>query len=289
MSVSINVRDLPEHGLIIISPTDPSFRGKMSALLRGESGISLETIEPFSLFVKNTGDLTVVGYELKWDLTNPEGKTVTYRNSSINPGTLLGFVEPGSDDAKLGQVIKPHSTRYFSPLVALDLEGGNSGILGTVGNFPNSATANQAQQALRDKNQIAFFRALSSTLSEYSSLTVSIDWAIFEDGSFVGPDTSGFFAKFEAHRNAKYDLLYEIARDIKQGRPLDEVYNKVKVRADKPRPIMSPASTPTDYYNFFQKIYAEEVLSMRNAQGDSNAIAFALQPLKKERVKLRKR
>src|SRR4051812_13874923 len=73
MNVNINVRDLKEYGLSIISPADPSFDGKVSALLKNHPGLAIESIKPFSVFVKNSGNRAVAGYDLKWELTDRDG------------------------------------------------------------------------------------------------------------------------------------------------------------------------------------------------------------------------
>jgi len=41
-------------------------------------------------------------------------------------------------------------------------------------------------------------------------------------------------------------------------------------------------------YNYFRKIYAQELINVRARQGDEKALAFASSPLRKQWVNLRK-
>lgn len=199
----------------------------------------------------------------------------------------MGIVDPGSEASKKGGVIKPLSTRHFSPLSTLNLEADDSQS-GMTGAFRDQSLAQQAQSSLQTGDRAAFFNALSMSLPQYTNITVSIDWAIFEDGTFVGSDTSGFFAKFEAQRNAKYDLLAQMRDDLAQGKSFDDVFNQLQTAANKPAAPLLYGSSPDAYYSFFQRLYAREILSIRSSQGDERAVKYTLKSLNKSWPTLRK-
>jgi hypothetical protein len=73
MSIPINVRDFSEHGLAIISPSDPAFNNKVSSLFRGEQNALIESLKPFSVLLNNTSDKSIVAYQLKWEMVKADG------------------------------------------------------------------------------------------------------------------------------------------------------------------------------------------------------------------------
>src|SRR5918912_2147203 len=81
--VAMNVKDLPEHGLILVTSADPSF-SELTANLYQESDNSMEALKPFSVLLKNMGNKTVIAYQLKWELTQPDGRILTNTQGFTN-------------------------------------------------------------------------------------------------------------------------------------------------------------------------------------------------------------
>jgi len=74
----------------------------------------------------------------------------------------------------------------------------------------------------RDDSQIRFELELKvHGYDECTHVSAALDGAFFEDGSFVGPDRSRFFDKFESELNASQDVTAYIANNSDQG--LDHV------------------------------------------------------------------
>jgi hypothetical protein len=129
---------------------------------------------------------------------------------------------------------------------------------------------------------------LREELAQYTNITVSLDGAFFDDGTFVGPDSTGFFAKVEAMQNARYDLLSSVKKNIDQGRPPDEVFRNLKEIENGPAPDLSSSSSPTDYYSAFRKATAAELLRVRETSGDAKPVERVMQKLRKPWPVLRK-
>jgi hypothetical protein len=84
---------------------------------------------------------------------------------------------------------------------------------------------------------------------------VSIDAAFFDDGTFVGPDTSNFFAQTKAVVSAKRDFLNELAAEVgNSGKTTDSFDQRLQQIATQSIESLDSSSTPTDYYNFFKKL-----------------------------------
>lgn len=270
MYLKVNAKDLPEHGLIIIRPSDPSFDSIAAELLKGKPSDEVESLKPFSALIKNEGDRTVVAYTLVWELTGVDGKKTTYRKVSANSEALT----EGQDffDAlartDINPTIKPNSTRLFSLFQPLSGGGGGG----------SSLSREQIQSA---GSQLA---------TKYSDITVSIDGAFFDDGTFVGPDTTGFFDKIQIQVNAKLDVVAAIAEKVKLKKSDDEVFKDVEVKANyKGKHFLDERATLTDRYNHYSKSFATQLLQMRRIYGDKKAIAIALRSAGKPRLKLKKK
>lgn len=272
MTIKMHVRDLPEHGLTIISPSDPSFDGKLSALLKGEGNDVADNLKPFSIFIENKSKRTVVAYLIQWCFTAADGRNDCYRKAFSNPRALMGGENLSEGMERQSGRIKPNSNRFFS-LVALDGRGA----------FRVPMSREELEEFKQGKfDGKALLLRFSAELEKYTDLTVSIDGAFFDDGTFVGPDTAGFFAQTSAMIDANNDLLNEIT--LEMSRPnvsRDKVFKQIEKKAKQPEINLDSKSTPADYYNYYKKAYADEVLRMRQALGDDKSLEAALRPLKK--------
>ena len=290
VNIKVNVRDLPEHGLLIIGPSEPSFDGHVSALLKGKANPVVEALKPFSVFIKNIGRNAVVAYQLRWEMVRADGTVVTREMGGSNPRALMDGGAPGLEylSTTSGYAIRPGSTRFVSPVMALDED--QTGNLGAyAGGSSDQNDIPQLQQAMRDKNLAPMFDTIARELYGYKSMTVSVDGAFFEDGTFVGPDNTHFFTQVKAEIDAKRDLLNEIAFARNHNRNQKDIFSDVEAWANNPGNNITPNATSTDYYNYYKSVYADEVLHMRKAMGEDKAIALALQPLRKQWCKLEKR
>lgn len=287
VSVQVNVQDLPRHGLSIISSLDPSFDRGVSAILKGKSDTLVGALKPFSVLVKNTGTKAVVAYQLKWEMVKPDGSVSVRYTGGSNPRALMDGGAPGFEELSTtsGFAIAPSSTRFASLIARLDDSEG--GIAAFAGSSDKTGTAS-LEQAVRDKNLEPMRATMAAELLGHKSVTVSIDGAFFEDGTFVGPDTGHFFDQVKAGIDAKRDLLEEIAFAVNHNRSTDQIFGDVKEWVGNSPEAQYPKITSTDYYNYYKRVYAEEVLHMKKAVGGDEAIAMALQPLRKAWPKLEK-
>jgi hypothetical protein len=296
VSVQVNVKDIPKYGLTLISPSDPSFNDMASALLKGNQNAMFEALKPFSALLKNTGDLAVVGYNLKWEMMGADG-TIAARDAGwANPGALMDRGAPGMEylSTSAGFAIKPHSARLisFAFSVGEDEWGGSIGAYAGGSADPASIDPSKTaklQQAARDKDWRPFIDMMKAELQSYTSITISIDGVFFEDGTFVGPDTTQYFARIKANIDAKRDLLQEIAFAMEHKRTYDEIFGDMEELANSPKNIERADASPGEYYEYYKKIYADEVVRMRRAMGNEKAIAMSLQPLRRQWPVLKKK
>jgi hypothetical protein len=288
MEVKVNAKDLPNHGLTIIKPSDSGFDNMAAALLAGRSQDEIESLKPFSVIVKNTGNRTVVAYTVIWECTEPDGRKAAYRIAHANSEALIDTEEylkalartPSMDDT-----IKPNTARLLSILP-----------VGRGGGFGSQGEQNQMEQSqdLPNINRAEMIQRFGSELlRKYIDITVSIDGVFFDDGTFIGPDTTGFFDDMKIQVNAKRDLINSISEKLKLGRSKDEIFKDVEGKissSNSKRADFNPVekSNPTDYYNYFSNYFAAEILQLRRVYGDDKALELTLRPKKKPELVLRK-
>lgn len=269
-NAQFNVKDLPERGLTIISPSDPSYNNMLSDFLKGRSNPVIEAFQPFSIFIKNTTNKTMVGCMLKWELMQPDGRVITDKRDYIALWSLMGTAISGQNDG----VIRPNTAYLFTPsyLAVNQVANSNSG---------NSSAVLPTEMA-------EYLKQRRSELDRVINITVSIDGAFFDDGSFVGPDSAGFFAKIEAMRNARYDMLQEVKQRVQQRARNDEVFKYIEEVASGPKVELGSTSSPSDYYNSFKREAAQELLRGRSASNETQEIERVMRKLQKPWPALRK-
>lgn len=281
MAVKMHRKDLPEHGLTIIGPSDPSFDTLWKAHFRREPKGGADNWRAFSFFLENRSKQTVVAYTIQSCLTKPDGNNECFIQSVTNPRALMDGDNLSEEMVEQSGRIKPNSARFFS-LVSPDGSGA----------FRVPASPEEAEQlkgGARPDGKVLLQR-YAEALSKYSDITVSIDGAFFADGTFVGPDTTGFFDETQAQISAKYDVLNKIAEKMsKSGESSATVFRDLEEMANQPEASIDSKSTPSDYYNYHQKHFADEILRSRNVLGDEKALAAALRPMKKPWRLLRKK
>lgn len=293
MSIKFNIKDMPEHGLTLIGPSEPSFDSLLAALMKGKPHVPAELLRPYSVFIKNKGKKDVVAYKLRWECAKRDGTTIFKDSSTSSAWVLMNWAGPDHERAvaEAGQVVRKNSVWFYSlkappqPMEATeedtDADGGWHAIAGAGEAAASPGRARAAEEA-------DAIRLLNAELQTYTAITVSLDAVVFDDGTFAGPDTSGFLGAVRAEIDARYDLLREMQMGLQGNKKADDIFAAVEAAAAQPAVDIGPESTPPDYYQYFRKRYAEEFLGYRQSMGSERALRQALRQLDKEWTKLKK-
>lgn len=263
MTVPLNVKDLAEHGLNIIGPADPAFNVTVSALQKNKPSPALESVRPFSVLIKNTGRRAAIAFVLKWELMEADGKVHIETNQYVTNWSLMGrgTTDPG------GNIIRPNAAWFLSP--GFGMEVGSPGFVD-------------------DPKLTGYLNRMGGRLAQYTNITVSLDGVFFDDGEFIGPNTTEFFEKVGAIRDATWDLRREIKDRIKGGKSSEEALSYVADIAQGPRVRLGRSSTAADYYNYYKQMEAESLLRVRSKSGNDKAVEHAVEPLRRTWLELRK-
>lgn len=291
VSVKINKKDFPEHGVTIISPSDTSFDQLMAKLAERTPGFPVEELKPFSIFIKNTGSHPIVAYKLRWECMKEDG-TVIHKDTSFSAAWILMGSGPEHEKstARATTIIRPNSTWFISL---------NSDPLSLNGSVMNPKDLNRGHGIINDPEQYnklvldsekiaALRQSVAKEMAQYTNITIILDGAFFDDGSFVGRDGTGFFEAIKAEIDANKDLLSEIRNGLQQRRTVGEIFKSLEDLAAEPDVSLSPNSAPSDYYKYHKKEIAKEYLGYKRAWGEDYATKHALQQLNKPWPTLRR-
>ena len=281
MNLRFNVKDL--QGLKIISPLDPSFDGLVASYLKGEERPDLEDLKPFSVLVQNTSAKSVVAYVLKWELVRTDGRSITNFTAYAQPGVLMGNLST-NPQADAGHIIKPGRMRLFSWDSPLD-PGGDSAFGVRVGGSANPPPAGIGTKKEASSKVLS---ELKSQLIQATSITVSLDGAFFEDGTFLGANSSGYFEQIKAQVDARIDLLNEVASALAQQADMDKVLDSI---ASRPYVSTRPTyleSKPEELYSFYAGLFAREIAGLRNTYGSKRTAAYLADQQARKRPTLKK-
>jgi hypothetical protein len=288
--VRLNVRDLSEHQLKAISPTDASFDALIEKIGPNSSGQKqfVESLKPYSIIIRNESSRDVVAYRVRWDAVTEDGTTTTQVITYAEPDRLMGEGPnsiPGAPP-KSAIAIRANSLRYVSIIQSIDLddkEGPDPRILGGISAISSSGDASQIKRFGQEKDEQALMEQLRNELANSVSLTITLDVAVFADGTFVGPDSFHYFGQLTALIQAKGDLLREALSGAQNKRALDSVFSDLQSFAGKEIAPVPQSATPSDYYTFYKKKFANEILRIRAAIGDDKqAFSHVTRPLSRQ-------
>jgi hypothetical protein len=254
---------IPDAGLTLVGPGDPDFDHLVSVLLGDRPDPTFEALKAYSVVLYNQSTKTVVAYALRWEYTKPDGKRIHVDVTTGRVTRLLdgAAIKTKPEDDRRGPTIEPHSWAIVTPRTVLKT---------------NSSTGGLTSHP-RYGSYLSALQHLASRFSEATDLEVNLDGAFFEDGSFAGPDRSGFFNIFQTEVNAKQKLMAYIVQSVRAGRNLDDVAEEIQASlpASPPEPSVSPDGSLGGLDEFFRHRYASEFLGVYHANGRDLALGWA--------------
>lgn len=267
-SVRFNVKDFPEHGISLIAPSDPAFVGLRAQLSKSKSD---SISELYSVFLKNTASRAVVGYRIKWECVNSSGE-VSARDSSNIISWIFLHGEESDRRRALGQaqeIIKPNSIW----LIPFNATAQPLGVDGEDASFAATETDGNVE---------------TDRAEACRSVTAIADGIFFDDGTFIGPDTTDFFTEVKVQMDARHALLSEIRDDLKAGKKFDEVFRGLEAIRDQPGVELGESPSADEFNAYFRRLFAQDVLGKRELWGAAKALEDVHLQLSRPWVQLRK-
>ena len=200
-----------------------------------------------------------MAYSLRWEYPAPKGQIGTW-DQSIGQGSRLldgGKRKTNPSDDKRGPTIDPGEWKLITPK-----------------SYIGNDTSVEPSALAADQGYRTYLQSIVTRLGG-GHLTVTLDGAFFEDGTFVGPDRIGYFDIFKAQVTARHDLMARVVAANKAGQGLAQVASEIETSLPASRNELRAGATPADHYEHYKNLYATEFLNVRKKLGDQGALGLA--------------
>jgi hypothetical protein len=235
-----------------------------------EDSIGYDKGQP-QCFLKNlNSDKRVIAYTLKWEMVTQDGQVITRlrrasRNDLLAKTGKEGLLSP--DDTA---TLLPQTARFFSLFGYAD--GQQVKLKGTGPDRP----ARDNRQLMKKIDETGAIGRINEQLKRTVSVTLSIDAALFEDGTFVGEDTTSHYHRMNAQVDVKKNLVQELGSRLKSGESYESVMNSIQERSSSLSAfVTTPAhdATAEQITKHYEKRSLDEILEMRAGfQSDEMAL-----------------
>lgn len=285
LNVQINLKDLPEEGIILVSPSDPTFDQEAASLVNGNQSEGMQFVDaakPFCVFIKNTGTREIAGYRLKWELLKADGQVIIDWSSASAPTLLSRDNNSSRRITMAGSLpIRPGSTLFVSM----------ESVMASFLYSSKNSQANLTEDAIKKRNSIiSQLGAINQEkMLSVVGVTVTVDCVYFEDGTFVGPDTGNLFSETQGYIDAERDFALMVRQHVQEKKRSSELFDKIKNIADEPDATPNSRPTAFDYKNLHMKNRARNLLKIRDKGGENSMIEYMQGPLNKTWAKLQKK
>lgn len=219
--------DLQNYGIDVVSSSDFNFDAELEKYVGDDENLisQVNSVKPFTLFIKNNSSKDIVGISLRWRFTGGNGSLVEIPQSEANPGVLIG-IKP-IDPKMIGKtsLINSKDVKFFTYFK--DIVGNNV----TTGNMRVKNPNSGIKLPSNDQLDTSYLNSQKEKmLIEHSDFSVSIDGVFFEDGTFVGEDRNFFFDSLRGDIQARKDILADLDNGKALGKNntniIDEILNK---------------------------------------------------------------
>ena len=254
--LKFNKKDLPQHGLVIVRQSDPEFETLRARA--PHNSIGDDEGQP-RCFVKNLdSNKRVIAYTLKWEMMTEDGQVIT-RLRRANRNDLLAGKEGqlSSDDTA---TLLPQTARFFTLFGYLD------GQQVDLKKALPDRSARDNRELMKKIEETGARTRVNEQLRRTVSVTLSIDSALFDDGTFVGEDTTSHFHRINAQADVKRNMVRELASRLKSGESPASVMKSIQERSSNLLAfVITPAhdATADEITKHYEKKFADEILEMR--------------------------
>jgi hypothetical protein len=251
---------IPEAGLALIGSGEPQFDELAKRLLGDELPPELEALKPYSVVLYNHSDQTVVAYALRWEYTSARGRPV---HIDLSDGEVAGLLDGATkkitgEGEKTAPTLPARSWIVVTPPTALKTNSG-------------------ARERASDSYHQDFLHRLADRFSQANDISVTLDGAFFEDGSFIGPNKARFFENFSSEVRAKQNLMSSVVLAAEEGRSIHDIAQEVRASLPGSRPSLGiePDGSISGYDEHYRYVYASQFLSAYHNSGEEATLAWA--------------
>jgi len=256
----MQIKDLPNYGLTLLSSQDHFFEKLLTSVLGNETTPETDSLKPYTVILRNNSTKILVAYSLRWEYTNPDGRRIHVDYSDGDIARLMdGSARKATTDYyKAGPTLEPNSLVIVTPSIALKTNSGS-------------------RERASDPNYKDVLRRLNSRFSQARDISVTVDGAVFEDGTFVGPNATHLFEKFGAELRAEQQLTEQVVLAANQNRSMGDVVREIQASLPNSTPQLyfAPDGTLSGYDEYYRYQYASRFASIYRNSGERSALEWA--------------
>ncbi|HWB86816.1 MAG TPA: hypothetical protein VG675_21910 [Bryobacteraceae bacterium] len=199
--ITLETGDWILHGIDLIDYSRPGFVGSMPPSVKALAR-EFSEVFPYCFILRNYSSHQIAACFSMWQYSDASGKMQTIGNGRINISTF------GAPDA-----IPAGGSRLMTPVLPAEC---------TCSLLPATLSA------------IRF--SVLSRFSGQRSVTMSLDAAILDDGTLLGPDTRRAGQRIQARVAARHDLAANLLKAIEEGAGVSELASRLDQIATAPPP-----------------------------------------------------
>jgi hypothetical protein len=220
--MNVSYVGVPEHGLPLITPEDPSFPELALETLahRNPVGDHPDRVPAVSALLVNETRRAIVALSYVWTYTTKSGRTFSHRHSNLGSGMQ---VEVLTGRAKVHRDPYSFILEGSRRLITEDgMYGNNLDVLPDPvprgGGFVGCGGGGRRQP-----------------VEDLAAVELSLDFAVLEDGVCVGPDTSGMMDSIQEQLDQQESLAGLIVSRLRGGATAGEVFDLLRPLARRDR------------------------------------------------------
>lgn len=259
---TVIVNDLSDAGIILISPEDPKFDFEVSQIVPAQVARVALALKPFVVIVANGSQRTIAAYSIVWRMTEKNGRKSTITLPFKYPDTLAG----GADSS------------------AVSLSNQENGPVPSEGKRLVS-TEIQIDSSWEDQFYLdqlrSFARDLKQEYAEVDQIEITLDAAIFSDGSLLGSNQSNLDQEFMTYFESKQNLFRQIASDLDSGKSVDEAFDPLTILA-------ANHVSARDMPGYYKMLAAQEINALRRRLSDTQVRDTVRSAIRKEAFVIRR-
>lgn len=251
------INNLEEYGIRLIGPADESFDHEMSRYLgRNFSKLKplIETAGSLAVLVKSESPKPVLGVSLRWEFVSDYGRVHIVPQAISSPGELMGLTVLDPNLQGKTSLLYGSNMMFFSPLqsVANVLVNSNKTVVFPAANYSIDSPG-IAKAASLARSEMGMYQSSGRCRS------VAVDGIVFNDGTFVGDNHTGFFDTMRGSLDAKRDFLESLKKAKSEPGGLARALVEF-AEADHQQPREAPGVLVEDKY---RSSYVSSMRSLR--------------------------
>ena len=270
MQIGYSSKDLPEHGLIIVKPSDAEFDTLATILLAEQNIPDFEKIKPFSIFLKNNNSKAVVAHSIVWQFIDSDGIVISRVANYLNAPALTDGILDMETDKEYSESIAAGSYKFLTLAPKLYSQGGGGG---SVESINKGDVLNTTQElSIEEKRSKAIDSLYSNVLKNKNEVVILLDGVFFEDGLFVGSDTTNFFNMVDTHVKAKRDIVSLVSDNLKNSVSINTLDKTLKIKSETKLKDSYNILNSEDQYDYSTKMFATYFLKLRQRLGKEGLV-----------------